>query len=266
MVAEGVLKPQQAVELLIRQLKRAQKREDDELRELLCREQALSEDDIKQCAREQRRQEAEGHARVLRQIIVETNALPAPRLRELLRKKMREDVEAHLLQWEEGRGIAAGGILPDEEELKLDESEVCPACGKAVPVAARTCPSCDHPLEPAPAGAAEPNGAPPPKAGAAAKAKGRKREDTSQWEIHLQSGAASRPLRFATLVQLVREKRVTATTVLRGPLTLGVWRQARHTPRLCRLFGTCHYCEAKLPANAKRCPACQTDPDRPREG
>ena len=77
------------------------------------------------------------------------------------------------------------------------------------------------------------------------------------------TGEPSPPLSFAALLKLVREKRVQPSTILRGPLTLGVWRQARFTPKLCRLFGACHYCGAKLAPNAAVCGACKTDPDRP---
>jgi len=269
MVTEGILRTQQVIELLVRQLKRAQQREDAELLEVLGREGALSAADVERCVREQRRQEAMGHPRVLRQVIVELGILPTARLRALLRRQLRRDLE-RLLDERERAGAPAEAIMPGEEELKLDDDEPCPRCGDAVPRTATVCPACGCRLREArraaaqhAAGAAasplapeqQAEGAPAPKAPAAA----------GHWEIRLPDGEPSRPLGFAALVKLARERRLTAHTVLRGPLTGGVWRQARHTPKLCRLFGACHYCEAKLPPNAAQCPSCKADPDKPRE-
>jgi hypothetical protein len=291
MVEAGILKPQQVVDLLLRQLKAAQQREDAELVELLHRERALNEQDLKRCVEEQERQEVQGRPKVLRQIIVELGMLPAARLRSLLRKKTREDIEQFLREREAAGRTPAGPIMPDETQLKLDEEEPCPACGHMIPVESRRCPACgvvveearreagrrgatvlvpEKPAPPPPPGRGAQ--AAPPAAKQAAKAAPRPHpaagpkpapKPADQWEIRLPSGDASKPLPFAALVKLARERRLTPRTVLRGPLTRGIWRQARHAPTLCRLFGSCHYCEAKLPPNAKECPTCHADPDRP---
>jgi len=261
MVEEGVLETRQVVQLLMRQLKRAQEREDAELLDLLRRDNLVPEPDLERCIREQRRQEAAGHPRVLRQVIVELGILPPTRLRAILRRKVYEDLDDYLVERERAELAATGPILPEEEELKLDDSRPCPLCGQPVPTQAGQCPACHHPLErPARPTArrktpqAPRNPAPP--TGEDAK---------TLWEIRLPDGEPSRPLNFSALVRLAREKRLKPRTVLRGPLTRGVWRQARHTPRLCRLFATCHYCEARLPANARACPECGADPDKPPE-
>jgi len=261
MVEEGVLETRQVVQLLMRQLKKAQEREDAELLELLRRDNLVSQADLERCIREQRRQEAAGHPRVLRQVIVELGILPPARLRTILRRKAYEDLEAYLVERERAELAATGPILPDEEELKLDDSRPCPHCGQPVPDGAARCPACQHPLASRRARPGPARRQAPPRQAPARPAKAQKAE----WEIRLPDGQPSRPLTFAALVRLAREKRLKPRTVLRGPLTRGIWRQARHTPRLCRLFATCHYCEARLPANARACPECGTDPDKPPE-
>jgi len=260
MVEEGVLETRQVVQLLMRQLKRAQEREDAELLELLRRDNLVSQADLERCIREQRRQEATGHPKVLRQIIVELGVLPPARLRVVLRRKAYEDLETYLVERERAELAATGPILPDEEELKLDDARPCPRCGQPVPTGSASCPACQHPV----AGRARAGPRPRRRAAAPPAAAARTRQAAkARWEIRLPDGRPSRPVTFAALVRLAREKRLKPRTVLRGPLTRGIWRQARHTPRLCRLFATCHYCEARLPANARACPECGTDPDRP---
>jgi len=282
----GLLRPAQVAELLLRQVRATRRAEDAELLDLARREGALTEEDIQRCLAEQRRQEAQGRIAVLRQVILELDVLPPTRLRALLRKKMRQDVERRLGERDTAKSGPAEAIIPRDLEIRLEEREPCPACGKGVEVARQECPFCGCSLEearrqsalhgaagppqapspraipiPRPAGPAAkpaPAGQPPP---AGADAGPPLRGDA--WEIRLPNGEASNPLTFAALMKLVREKRVQPSTILRGSLTLGVWRQARFTPRLCRLFETCHYCGAKLAPAAAKCSACKSDPDRP---
>ncbi len=89
-------------------------------------------------------------------------------------------------------------------------------------------------------------------------------DPTHGWEIRLASGEPSEPMTFETILKLAHGNRMDPGTILRGPLTRGVWRQAKHTPRLCRLFGTCYYCGDPLPPGANACPSCATDPDQPK--
>jgi len=269
LVEEGILDQQQVVRLLLRQLKDAQRREDEEFLELVRGKGLLSRAEIDRCVREQRRQEARGHHKVLRQIVVELEVLPAERVRELLHEKVRADIEELLGERGAAQAERQDALQLDEASLKLEQSEPCPACGKPVALGAKACPACGSHVElarreaarlgvetlpSAPKLAAEPGNGP-----AAGKAK----PAAGGWVIRLPEGKSSKPLSLKAIVKLAREKRIKATTVLRGPLTRGVWRQARHTPRLCRLFGVCHFCEAKLPPKARKCPSCGANPDQP---
>jgi len=271
MVAEGILKPAQAASILFRQVKLAQEAEDAELLDILRSESVLTEADIQRCIKEQERLEAEGRIRVLRQIIPALGMLAPARLKRLLANRMRQRIEAHLAELEEAERERAEPIMPSEVHLKLEESEPCPRCHELIEVNARSCPHCGCRVEDArreaailgkttpartegqEAGAAQPE----PRRAAAS-------QEEADWEILLPGGEASRPISFAKLIRLIKEKRVQATTVLRGPFTQGVWRQARHTPCLCRFFGTCHYCDAKVPSGVRACPSCNSDLDRPR--
>jgi len=273
LVREGVLQSQQVVELLLRQLKYAQEREDSEIVRLVRREHALSQTDIQRCVQEQERQETEGHPKLLRQIIIELGLMAPARLRQLLHRNVRENVENYLRGREEAEAGLAGPIMPEATQLKLHDTEPCPACGRPVRVGAAVCAACgrrveDARREAARAGRAGPEPQPGPQHPRPAKPSRKpapSKQPAGSWELRLRDGEPSRKLPFAALVKLARERRLKSSTVLRGPLTRGVWRQARHTPRLCRLFGTCHYCEAKLPPNAAKCPECGSDPDKPRE-
>jgi len=297
MASSGILKPAQVAEVLLRQVKATQRAEDAELLDAIRREGALTEDDIHRCLAEQRRQEDQGTIKVLRTLLVEFDLLPAPQLRALLRRKVRQDLLQFVREHDASGNASAPAIIPKDLVIRLEDSEPCPVCGKAVDVAQEACPSCGassgearrqaalHGEEstagrrpaskgrrqptpgtggqakpPAPKKAAQPAGRPPQAPAPSAQ---KPPEPGGAWEIRLPSGEPSNPLTFASLMQLVREKRVQPGTVLRGPLTLGVWRQARFSPQLCRLFGTCHYCGAKLPPDAVACPACKTDPDSP---
>jgi len=270
MVDEGVLEQRQVVQLLLRQLKDARRHEDGEFLELIRRKGVLAEGDIEACVREQQRQEAQGHHKVLRQIVLELGLLPAAELNALLREKLRAEVARFVAEHEHAQRASAERILPDEDVLKLDETDRCAACGRPVTLTARACPACGRDVaqarrEAARLGVDSLEDAPPRTKTEATQPRQDAAQPTHGWEIRLKDGDASRRLTFNALARLCREKRLKPGTVLRGPLTGGVWRQARHTPRFCRLFGACHYCEAKLPPKAKTCPACGTDPDRPRD-
>ncbi len=282
--AGGLLKPPNVTEILLRQLKAAQQAEDAELLELLRRETVLPEGEIERCIMEQRRREAQADFCVLRQLVVELGMVPASQLRDLLRRKMRAELLDYLAEREKAKLAAEEAIIPKSAELRLAEEEPCPACGGMNEVGSTACRWCEVSIEEAlreaalrggdvaagqpsavAAGAAEaaldrlldlrPGPARPPQKGL---------PPGQEWEIRLPDGTPSQPLGFGALMRLVREKRIQPGTVLRGPLTRGVWRQARFTPKLCRLFGTCHFCGAKLPAGAKACQECQADPDKPR--
>ncbi len=287
----NLLKPAQVAEVLLRQVRATQRAEDTELLELVRRDGVLAEDDVQRCVAEQRRQEAQGRMAVLRQIMVELGVLPPAQLRALLRKKMHKDLEQYLTERERATSAPAEAIIPTDARIELQASEPCPSCGKNVEVAEQSCPYCCTSLDEARRQAAlrgsvaprapSPGVIPiprPPGAGAAlgtqsgrnaspaaAPAAGAGQAPPGDaWEVMRPTGEPTAPLSFATLMKLVREKRVQPSTILRGPLTRGVWRQARFTPKLCRLFGTCHYCGAKLPPGAALCAACKTNPDLPR--
>ena len=253
MVEEGILDQQQVVRVLLRQLKDAQRREDANFVEIIREHGLLSEAEISRCIAEQRRDEAQGRHKVLRQVVVELDVLPAAQVRELLEAGLAADIEA-LLAERESPGGGADAVIFDEAALKLEETEPCPECGEPVALGSRVCPACGRRVDVAMRKAAAGSEAPKGKAAG---------ESGDSWAVRLPDGEASKPLTGRALLKLGREKRLKAGTVIRGPLTGGVWRQARHTPRLCRLFGVCHFCEAKLPANAARCPECGTDPDQP---
>jgi len=277
LVEEGVLTQQQVVQLLLRQLKDVQRHEDEELTALVRAHRILQEADLQRCIREQQRQEAQGHHKVLRQIVVELGLVPGSQLNTLLRQEVRTEIEQFLLEREAAKSSPAATIIPEEGTLKLREIEPCPACGEPVEVGVRACPACGKVVDEARREAArkgassllrakpEKKDAAHPTPAAAPKARAQVVTPTGDWEIRLASGEPSKLVSFEAVVKLAQEKRLKPQTVLRGPLTRGVWRQARHTPRLCRLFGTCHYCEGKLPPGAKTCPACSADPDKPKE-
>ncbi|MBM4043075.1 MAG: hypothetical protein FJ290_31685, partial [Planctomycetes bacterium] len=143
----GLLRPAQVAELLLRQVRATQRTEDAELLEIVRREAALSEDDIRRCLAEQRRQEAQGRMAVLRQIMAELGVLPVAQLRGLLRKKMHKDLEQYLAERERGTGGAAEAIIPKDAAIGLQETEPCPSCRKNVAVAEQSCPYCGASLE-----------------------------------------------------------------------------------------------------------------------
>ena len=286
MIDLGVLAKRDVVRLLVRQLKEAQRSEDEEFLAALRQKQLVSEAQIGRCVRKQETEEKEGHPKVLRQIVVELGILSASEVRDLLRQSARSEIEAHLAQVEASQAHATGEIVLDEDALKVRDAEPCPACGVPVELGVKLCPTCGSDVEEARREAArrgvavlEPGR---PKAGARAAAKppgkprragaepegtpeGKEAAAKGEWELRLPDGEPSKPIRLDLLVKLARERRLRAQTVLRGPLTRGIWRQARHTPTLCRLFGVCHYCEERIPPKTVNCPACGAPIDRPVE-
>ncbi len=283
MAAAEVLKPAEVAELLMRQLKLVQRAEDAELLDLIRREGVLGEEEVERCIAEQQRREGLGRMWVLRQIAVELGLVPAARLRELLRKKMRHELLQYLGEREKSKADLARAIIPREREIKLEEEEPCPVCKGAVQLASEVCPHCGAALDEARRQVAL-DGAEGPAKGSRPRSQGRKttravlgRKAAKRggeepplpsgdlWQVRLPTGEASAPLTFDGVLRLLREDRVKRGTVLRGPLTLGVWRQAQFTPKLCRLFGACHYCGGKLSPDAAACPNCKADPDRPQE-
>ncbi|MFP4057161.1 MAG: protein kinase domain-containing protein [Candidatus Brocadiia bacterium] len=283
MVEEGVIDQQQVVQLLLRQLKSAQSQEDQEFLELCRANGVLSEEEIARCVGEQQRQEEQGYHKVLRQIVVELGLFRPRQLRTLLRQKLRGDVEDYLRERQRAESIPRSAVLPDHAELRLRDIEPCPGCGHPLQVGVRVCSRCGREVEqarreaarlgveslaqtPTLRAATKPAPEAPERPAPGPRTEGSKADSpTRKWEIRLPTGEPSQRLSLAALVKLAREKRLRARTVLRGPLTRGVWRQARHTPGLCRLFATCHYCEERVPPKAARCPACGTDLDRPRD-
>ena len=269
MVEEGVLAQKDVVRLLLRQLKDAQRREDAELVELIRERGLLSRQEYERCIAEQRRADAQGHHRVLRQIVIEFGLLSAEMVRELLNAKVHADMEALLRERTRGDG-GADGVVFDEAVLKVEQAEPCPGCGETVALGSKSCPACGCEIEAARREAARigvATLAEAPDDEVVDTAKVSERDDVAEgkWAVRLPDGEPSQPLTGRALIKLFEEKRLKAESIIRGPLTLGVWRQARHTPRLCRFFGTCHYCGTRLPARVVRCPECGTDPDHPVE-
>jgi len=276
----GLLTATQAAELMLRRLKAVGLAEDEELLEILQREKALTEAEVRRCIGEQRRWASQGRTTVLRRVVVELGLLSTDRLKQILRKKVYLEVVDFLKHREKTREVETAPIMPEGQELKLEDQEPCPACGHSVAVGSESCPLCGAHIEDARRDAAlkgptgEPAQAPAvsvaPKAPerparppvAEPRAPGRARSGEA-WQVRLPSGQPSGTLSYEGVLKLVREKRVLPTTVLRGPLTGDVWRQARHSPMLCRLFGKCHFCESDLAPDAMECPACGADPDRP---
>ncbi len=257
MVEQGILDQQQVVRVLLRQLKDAQRREDASFVALVRSRGLLSEAELSRCIAEQRREEARGHHKVLRQLVVGLDLLSAAEVRELLEDKLRGDIAALVAERESPLG-RPGSVFFDEAALKVEDTEPCPACGHPVELGARTCPACGQRMAAALRRSALVGGQETPADDGAAGG-----ESPGKWAIRRPDGQPSKPLTAKALLRLVRERRLKPDTVLRGPLTNGVWRQARHVPRLCRVFGVCHYCEAKLPPKAPRCPKCGADPDQP---
>lgn len=280
MAASGFLRQTQAAEILVRQLKVVQRQDDAEFVDLARREGVLREEEIERCIAEQRRREGIGQACVLRDLALELGLATATQLRQLFRKKMRQELLQYLEDWEKTRAERGKAIIPGEREIRLEETEPCPACKQEVGLAQTACPHCGANLGEARRQAALRGADAPPK-GARQRTAGRKTTRTvlrraapkhahdlppgDKWQIRLPSGEPSGPIALEGLIKLIRENRVRPDTVLRGPLTRAVWRQARFTPRLCRLFGSCHYCGGKLAPDATACPACKANPDLPRE-
>ena len=296
MVEQGILDQRQLVRILLHQLKEAQRRDDEDFLELVRDKQVITTTQIQQCRREQERHEAEGHHKILRQLAVDLGFVPRPVVRDLLYEKVRAEIDQALAQAEAGQAGPGAAIVFDEDALKLTDTEPCPACGGPARVGLRNCPTCGADIEQARrkaarlglAGDGEPvasavhraaqvvdslrrpapqaPAAPPVglAAGAPAPAPSRKGErPAGEWEFRLSSGEPSKPVRFDVLIKLAKDKRLHPQTVLRGPLTRGVWRQARHTPTLCRIFGLCHYCEKPISPRAVACPSCGCPLDRP---
>jgi serine/threonine protein kinase len=284
----GVLDRSDVVDLLRQQARQAQEHEDREFRELVRAERLLSDTELRQCTEEQSRRQNEGRLQLLRQVAVDLGLLSSQVVKDLLYKQVRRHIEDHLRRVESARELAGAALNLDEAELKVAEAEPCPACGASVPVGQTHCSSCGCNVEQARREAARtgavapkpPSSAQPSKPPASAadetpaaktpqpapqEKKPEAKHRTGEWQVRLASGQPSKPLPFTALLKLARERRLSPKTVLRGPLTRGVWRQARHTPRLCRLFGVCHFCEKRLPPKAARCPACGRHIDRPPE-
>lgn len=279
----GVLNRQQVVEVLREQTRRAQASEDKEFLELVRAAKTIPQDEIDKCIAEQRRLAEQDSPRLLRQIAVELGLIPSEVVRDLLYKKVREEIDEHLRHVESTHEFVSTAVAFDESALKIRDTEPCPACGAEIRVGTHTCLQCAANIEqarreaartgvfaaqsgqPAQPSAEPAAGTPPAQADEepATKVVEKPANQTGHWQIRLASGEPSKLLPFARLLKLARERRLAPKTVLRGPLTRGVWRQARHTPRLCRLFGVCHFCETSIPAKAPRCPACGALLDRP---
>ncbi len=58
------------------------------------------------------------------------------------------------------------------------------------------------------------------------------------------------------VIRQIRRGLLTETSIVRGPGTDYQWRFAVETPGLCRYFGRCWRCHAKVPPTATSCEAC----------
>lgn len=87
------------------------------------------------------------------------------------------------------------------------------------------------------------------------------------WFIRDDSGAGPGPFRpgcsYATLAELVRRKKVTFETILRGPTTNQFWMPARRVPGLAHLLGVCHACKADVDGVEHECPECTASFEHP---
>jgi hypothetical protein len=58
------------------------------------------------------------------------------------------------------------------------------------------------------------------------------------------------------VIQLVQRGRITADSIIRGPLTRQFWVQARNVPSVANLLGECHACHASVEPTDAGCPRC----------
>lgn len=61
---------------------------------------------------------------------------------------------------------------------------------------------------------------------------------------------------FKTLLKMIDNGRINATTIIRGPSTHQFWSVARNTPGVAHLIGYCHHCGDRVQKDQESCDRC----------
>lgn len=134
----------------------------------------------------------------------------------------------------------------DTEQTAPATLFICPYCGGPTPDQPR-CASCRGFLDPLSRQASQ--------------------NAMGPWFIRDDSEAGMGPFRpgcsYDTLAELVRRKKVTLETILRGPTTNQFWMPARRVPGLAHLLGVCHACKAEVDGVEHECPECTASFEHP---
>ena len=70
-------------------------------------------------------------------------------------------------------------------------------------------------------------------------------------------------MKYATLLALVNRGQVTPRSIVRGPTTHQLWRQAAHVRGVSREFGLCYSCGGDIERTSSVCEHCQRSQDPP---
>jgi hypothetical protein len=83
------------------------------------------------------------------------------------------------------------------------------------------------------------------------------------WYV-LQTRNPSAPgMKYATLLALINRAQVTPRSIVRGPTTHQLWRQAAHVRGVSREFGLCYSCGGDIERTNSVCEHCQRSQDPP---
>lgn len=83
-------------------------------------------------------------------------------------------------------------------------------------------------------------------------------ERLGPWFLLDENNRSAPGVNWEKFVSLVQRGKVAAASIVRGPVTGGLWRRAQDTPSVATLLGMCWSCHAELPdRRARRCPQCR---------
>ncbi len=130
-------------------------------------------------------------------------------------------------------------VHPSTAEAQARDAarSVCPFCGGISASREKICPACEMEDTPATRQAT--------------------RQRIGPWFVLQKRNPAAPGMNLSTLQSLIEKGRVTARSIVRGPTTHQLWRQASRIKGLSREFGICWGCAQEIGHAARMCPNCK---------
>jgi hypothetical protein len=86
-------------------------------------------------------------------------------------------------------------------------------------------------------------------------------ERIGPWYVLQKKNPTAPGLKFSVLIALIRRGHVTPSSIVRGPTTAQLWKQASQVKGLSRLFGLCWHCRSSVSPESTVCSRCKSAQD-----